>query len=176
MDRLHAGNVWAALFSHVLTRCCPQMVPVGPIWARLSPACVLRSRTENWPHLGLDRPNCDYKGTFSPFQTPRLVVSTPSKWPKCTARRSFCLPGARFTSVEGVLARACPPKRGPKWVKNVEMPADVPLARFEAYLGRFDRPYVPKGLKGGSCWDQQRVTRGSKMWGFPVLPRELQVH
>ena len=43
------------------------------------------------------------------------------------------------------------------------MPADVCLARFEAYLGSFDRPSVPKSLKGEPFWDQKAVKGGPKM-------------
>ena len=37
------------------------------------------------------------------------------------------------------------------------------LARFQAYLGCCDSPYVPKSLNGESLWDQKRVKSGPKM-------------
>ena len=62
---------------------------------------------------------------------------------------------------------------GPKWVKHtfsksdpepLGVPVNVFGARFEAYLGHFDRPYVPKSLKGEPFGDQRRVKSGPKMW------------
>ena len=50
---------------------------------------------------------------------------------------------------------------GPLWVT-----ADVLLARSKAYLGRFDRPYVPNSLRGEPFWDQKRVKSGSKLYFF----------
>ena len=47
--------------------------------------------------------------------------------------------------------------------------------RFEAYLGRFDRPYVPRSLKVGPFWDQKGVKRGPFWGGFGCALRPTVV-
>ena len=68
-------------FSHVSISFCPQMVSVGPIRARLGPACAPQSESKNWLYLGLDRSNRDSDGTFSPCPPPLVVVSTSQNGP-----------------------------------------------------------------------------------------------
>ena len=80
-----------------------------------------------------------------------------SEWPERIGSRGVCPPGASLAAFWGVLGHTCPPEKGPKWVGNrsksifsksdrgpLGVPVDVIVARFEAYLGRLDRPYVPK--------------------------------
>ena len=70
------------------------------------------------------------------------------------SKTRFWLPGSHLTAFWGVLASACPLKRGSKMGFPQSDPGplgvtvDVFSARFEAYLGYFDRLYVPKSLKG----------------------------
>ena len=44
------------------------------------------------------------------------------------------------------------------------VPVCVLLARFEAYLGRFDIMYVPSTLQSDLLRDHERVTTGPKMY------------
>ena len=71
----------------------------------------------------------------------------PSEWPKRTARSGFCQAGARLAAFWGILACACPPKRGRKWVKMrlskndtgpLGVSLEVFLARSEADLSPYD--------------------------------------
>ena len=134
----------------------------------MGPACVPQSETKNWPYLGLDGPNRDSEGKFSPT----CGGQHPSDWLKHTARRGFCPPVALSVVFWGVLASACPRKKGSKWFPPKSDPgplwvtADVLLARSKAYLGRFDRPYVPNSLRGEPFWDQKRVKSRSKLYFF----------
>ena len=78
---------------------CPQMVSVGPIWARLGPDCALRSETENWPYLGPDGLNHDSKCTFSLCQAPLVLL--------CLGSRSTCCACAGLHVIE-CARRSCP--------------------------------------------------------------------
>ena len=91
MGRIHLGNVWVA-FSSLLTVFWPQILSVGPIFARLGPSRVPRSRTESWPHLGLDGPNCNSDCFLLPTPTfggwhPLVLVSI---WVAYDSRLCFC--------------------------------------------------------------------------------------
>ena len=105
-----------------------------------------------------------FRGHFFHVQTPTLGCFHPSEWPKRTATSGFCPPGARLAALWGILACACPPKRGQKWVKNDFLKNDngpfgvsleVFLARFEAPLSRFD-------LRRVVCFTYPQ-------WAFPTM-------
>ena len=90
MDRIHLGNVWDAFLS-CFDQFCLKIVSclLGPTGARLGLDCVPRSETIKWPHLRLDRPNRDSKGTFPPCKATLLVVSTSQMGPNALLDAAF---------------------------------------------------------------------------------------
>ena len=84
---------------------------LGPFGSGLGPC---GPKPKKWPYPGLNRPNGDSEGTFSPCHPSPLGVSAP----KYTARRGFCPQGAELAAFKDVVARMCPPKIVPKWVQN----------------------------------------------------------
>ena len=118
MDKINLGTVWVA-FWPCLDPCGPKTVSVGPKTGSFGPRVCPAGWNRKWPYLGLDGPNRKH---CSHVHIPTLGGFYPSEWPKRTATSSFCPLGARLAAFWGILACACPPKRGQKWVQNDSLP------------------------------------------------------
>ena len=149
MGRIHPGQVWVA-FCSFLNHFCPQMVSVGPIWARLGPgwrpmvpsrklAVSRAGQTESW-----------FRGHRVPLPTPSFGGYHASEWAKRTPRRGSlparCLFGCVLVCFGPRMPDQTGVKNGSKIGQTIYdhgppgVPADVFLACFEACLGRFHHP------------------------------------
>ena len=117
------GRVW--------THVAPKRCPLGPNWVHLGPECVLPAETEKWPYLRLDGPNRESLETF-PRANPHFrwlpplslslslghvrppFFSTPQNGVNAPLQPVFGPLGACLAAFWGMLACACPPKRGQK--------------------------------------------------------------
>ena len=115
MDKINLGTVWVASW--------PCLDPCGPEWPQMgsisAPNVSYKLKPKNGRISGSTDRNANPRTLFPRANPHCRWFPHPSEWPKRTAASSFCPPGARPAAFWGILAGACPPKRGQNGSKMI---------------------------------------------------------